>query len=74
MISAITMTIPVVLVVFSLTAPHSLNRRVNIFAALFFFCYYPIGIGKYSGTYDGFLLAASLIANALTVWYTWKRV
>jgi len=72
MISAITMTIPVVMIVLSLVLPDNANRWANISAAIFFFLYSLLGIGKYSGTYDRFLLAVSMAANALAVWFAWK--
>jgi len=37
MISAITMTIPVVMIILSLTLPHNANRWANIIVAAFFF-------------------------------------
>jgi len=74
MISAITMTIPVVMIILSLILPHNANRWANIIVAIFFFGYSLLGIGKYPGSYDKFLLAVSMVANALTVWYAWKWV
>jgi hypothetical protein len=74
MISAVTMTIPVIMIVLSLVLPQNANRWVNIVAAIFFFCYSLLGIGKYPGAYDRFLLAVSMAANALTVWYAWGSV
>jgi hypothetical protein len=74
MISAITMTIPVVMIILSLTLPHNVNRWVNIIVAAFFFMYTIIGVGKYPSTYDRFLLLVSLVANALTIFYAWKWI
>jgi len=74
MISAITMTIPVVMIILSLTLPHNANRWANIIAAAFFFLYTIIGVGKYTSAYDRFLLIVSLVANALTIWYAWKWI
>ena len=74
LISAITMTIPVVMIILSLTLPHNANRWVNILAAAFFFLYTFIGVGKYPSIYDRFLLFVSLVANALTIWYAWKWI
>ena len=74
MISAITMTIPVVMIILSLILPDSANRWANILVAAFFFLYTIIGVGKYPSTYDRFLLIVSLSANALTVWYAWKWI
>jgi len=72
MISAITMTIPVIMIILSLTLPHNANRWANIIVATFFFLYTIIGVGKYPSAYDKFLLLVSLVANALTIWYAWK--
>ena len=74
MISAITMTIPIVMIILSLTLPHNANRWANIIVAIFFFLYTLIGVGRYSGAYDRFLLIVSMVANALTVWHAWKWV
>ena len=74
MISAITMTIPVIMIILSLILPQNANRWANIIVAIFFFGYSLLGIGRYPGAYDKFLLAVSMVANALTVWYAWKWV
>jgi len=72
LVSAITMTIPVVMIILSLTLPHSANRWLNIVVAVFFFLYTVIGVGKYPSAYDRFLLIVSLAANILTIWYAWR--
>jgi len=72
LVSAITMTIPVVMIILSLTLPHSANRWLNIVVAVFFFLYTVIGVGKYPSAYDRFLLIVSLVANILTIWYAWS--
>ena len=76
MISAITMTIPVVMIILSLILPHSANRWANIIVAILFFLYNLVGLAgsNYPSTYDKFLLAVSMAANVLTVWYAWKWV
>ena len=74
MISAVTMTIPVIMIILSLILPQNANRWVNIIVAIFFFGYTLLGIGRYPGAYDKFLLAVSMVANVLTVWYAWKWV
>ena len=74
MISAITMTIPVVMIILSLILPHNANRWVNIVVAALFFVYTLIGLPRYPSAYDKFLLFVSLVFNALTVWYAWKWV
>jgi hypothetical protein len=72
MISAITMTIPVVMIILSLTLPHGANRWANIIIAAFFFLYTLNGVRLYPSAYDRFLLIVSLGVNALTIWYAWK--
>ena len=74
LISAITMTIPVVMIILSLTLPHNANRWANIIVAILYFVYTLIGLSRYPSTYDRFLLIVSLGVNALTVWYAWKWV
>jgi len=74
MVSAITMTIPVVMIILSLTLPHNANRWANIVVAILFFLYTLIGVRRYPSAYDRFLLTVSLVANALTVWFAWKWV
>jgi len=74
MISAITMTIPVVMIILSLTLKYPVNRWANIIVAILFFVYNLIGLRNYPSAYDRFLLAVSLVANALTVWYAWNWV
>ena len=72
MISAITMTVPVVMLVLSLILPYNTNRWANLIVAAFFFLYTLVGVGRYAGAYDRFLLLVSMAANVLTVWYAWK--
>jgi len=74
MISAITMTIPVVMIILSLTLKFPVNRWANIIVAILFFLYNLMGLlGKnYPSTYDKFLIIVSLVVNALTVWYAWN--
>jgi hypothetical protein len=74
MISAITMTIPVVMIILSLTLPHNANRWANIIIATLFFVYTLNGVRLYPSAYDRFLLIVSLGVNALTIWYAWKWV
>ena len=74
LVSAITMTIPVVMIILSLTLPYNANRWANIIVAILFFLYTLIGVRRYPSAYDRFLLIVSLVANALTVWFAWKWV
>ena len=74
MVAAITMTIPVAMIILSLTLPHGANRWLNIVVGIFFFLYTLNGVRMYPGAYDRFLLIVSLVVNALTIWYAWKWV
>jgi hypothetical protein len=76
MISAITMTIPVVMIILSLTLKYPVNRWANIIVGIFFLLYSLAGLlGKqYPSAYDNFLLVVAVVVNVLTVWYAWKWV
>jgi hypothetical protein len=63
MISAITMTIPVVMIILSVTLPHNANRWANIIVGMFFLVYTLNGLRLYSSAYDRFLLIVSLGGN-----------
>ena len=74
MISAITMTIPVVMVILSLTLNNPVNRWANIIVGIVYTGYNLIGLPRYPSAYDKFLIIVGLVFNALTVWYAWKWV
>ena len=76
MISAITMTIPVVMIILSLTLKYPVNRWANIIVGIFWLLYNLMGLlGKsYPSAYDNFLLIVAIVVNVLTVWYAWKWV
>jgi hypothetical protein len=69
---AILLSIPVIMVVLSLTLPHKANRWANIILAIFFFVFNLIGLPTYPSAYDQFLIVVGLVFNVLTVWYAWK--
>lgn len=71
---ALLMVLPIVMVVLSVTLPYPANRWVNIIMAGFFFIFNLIGLPTYPSAYDRFLLAVSLVFNALTVWYAWNWI
>ncbi len=76
LVSAITMTIPVVMIILSLTLKFPAIRWVNIIVAIFWILYNLVGLisRTYPGAYDNFLLVVALVVNVLTVWYAWKWV
>ncbi|MDX1401344.1 MAG: hypothetical protein R3245_05440 [Kiloniellales bacterium] len=71
---AVLMLIPIVMVVLSLILKYPAIRWVTIVVAILFFIFNLVSLPTYPGAYDKFLLAASLVFNALTVWYAWKWV
>ena len=73
-ISAITMTIPVVMVILSLTLNYPVNRWANIVIGIFYTGYNLIGLPRYPSAYDRFLIFVSIVFTALIVWYAWKWV
>ncbi len=69
---AILMTVPIAMVVMSLTLDYPVARWANIIVAILLFGLNLIGLPTYSSAYDKFLIAVGLVWNALTVWYAWK--
>jgi len=74
MISAITMTIPVVMAILSLTLNHPVNRWANIVTGVFYTGYNLIGLPRYPSAYDKFLIFVGIVFTALIVWYAWRWV
>jgi len=68
------MVTPILMVVLSLVLPHNVNRWANIIVAALWFIFNLIGLPTYSGHYDKFLLAVSMVFNIATVWVAWKWV
>jgi hypothetical protein len=73
-ISAITMTIPVVMIILSLTLNYPVNRWANIIVGIVYTGYNLIGLPRYPSAYDKFLIFVSIVFTALIVWYAWKWV
>jgi hypothetical protein len=75
-VSAITMTIPVAMIILSLTLKYPVNRWANIIVGIFWLLYSLMGLlGKqYPSAYDNFLLVVAIVVNVLTIWYAWKWV
>ena len=69
MVSAIWMTIPVVMLFLSLTLKYKANRWSNLIVAIFFVVLNLIGVGEYPWGYDKFLIIVGLVFNILIVWY-----
>jgi hypothetical protein len=76
LVSAITMTIPVVMIILSLTLKYPVNRWANIIVGIFWLLYNLMGLlGKqYPSAYDNFLLIVAIVVNVLTIWYAWRWV
>jgi hypothetical protein len=71
---AVLFVIPIVMVVLSMILNNPVNRWANIIVAILFFVINLVGIPRFHGTYDKFLIIVSLGFNVLTVWYAWKWV
>jgi hypothetical protein len=71
---AVLFVIPIFMVVLNLTLIYPAIRWVNIIVAIIFFGINIVGLPRYPGAYDKFLIIVSLVFNALTVWYAWKWV
>ncbi len=67
---AVIMLIPIIMIVLSLTLPYPAVAWVNVAVAVIVVLFNLVGL-PYVGLYDNFLIIASLVFNALTVWYAW---
>ncbi len=76
LVSAITMTIPVVIIILSLTMKYPVNRWANIIVGIFWLLYNLMGLlgRQYPSAHDNFLLIVAIVVNVLTVWYAWNWV
>ena len=45
---------------------------ILVIVAVFFFLFNLVGLPTYPSAYDKFLLAVSLVFNAVTVWMAWN--
>jgi hypothetical protein len=70
---AVIMLIPIIMVVLSLTLPYPAIGWINIVVAVIVVVFNLFGL-PYPGLYDNFLIMASFVFNALTVWYAWTWV
>lgn len=65
------MLIPIIMVVLNLIVPYAGVRWANIVVGASFFLLNLVTLPTYPPAYDKFLLAVSLVFNALTVWFAW---
>ncbi len=70
----ILMTVPIAMVVLSVTLDYPVARWANIIVAILLFGFNLIGLPTYPSTFAKFLIVVGLVWNALTVWYAWKWV
>ena len=68
---AVIMLVPIVMVVLTLILPYPAIRWVSIIVAIVVVIFNLFGL-PYKGMYDNFLIAVSIVFNALTVWYAWQ--
>jgi len=77
LIAAITMAIPIVMIVLSVMLKYKANRWTNIVVSILFIIYNIVGLsgGSYSSPYDKLLIILSLVFNVLIVWYAgrWRN-
>jgi Family of unknown function (DUF6326) len=70
---AVIMSIPIIMVVLTLTLPYPAVRWTNIVVAVLLVIFNLFGL-PYPGAYDNFLIVVSFVFNALTVWFAWRWV
>jgi len=69
---AVLFTIPILMVLLSLTLKHKVNRRANMIVAILFFVINLIGLPGYASYFDQFLIIVGLGFNLVTIWSAWK--
>ena len=75
LVSATFMSIPIVMVVLSMTLNYNANRWANIIFSIFFFGFTLIWLlVKPPPAYKILLGSIGLVCNALIVWYAWMWV
>ena len=70
MLAALTMLVPIVMVVLSLTLAYPSIRWVSIIAAAALVLFNLAGL-PYDGLYDNFLIVVGFVFNGLIIWYAW---
>lgn len=73
MLIAVIMLVPIIMIVLSLALPYPAIRWVNIVVVILVVIFNLVGL-PYKGAYDNFLIAVSIVFNALIAWYAWKWV
>lgn len=68
------MVTPILMVVLTLVLPQGANRWINIIVAGLWILFNLVGLPTYTGHYDKFLLAVSMVFNGITIWYAWSWV
>jgi ABC-type transport system involved in cytochrome c biogenesis permease component len=69
---AVLLTMPIAMVVLSLTLPHNVNRWTNLGVAVLLVVFNLVGLPTYSSAYDRFLIVVGLVIGAVIVWYAWN--
>lgn len=72
--AALIMLVPIVMLVLSLTLSFPAIRWASLVAAIGLILFNLIGLPTYKSLYDKFLIAVSLVINAVTIWYAWNWV
>jgi hypothetical protein len=68
------MTIPIVMIILTLTLDGEAVRWANIVVAAGLFLFNLVGLPTYPGAYDKFLIMVGLAINGLTIAYAWTWV
>ncbi len=71
---AIMLSLPIIMVVLSLTLKYPVIRWANIIIAVFLFLFNLVGLPTYPSAYDKYLIIVGLGINVVTIWYAWKWV
>ena len=71
LVIAVIMSIPILMVVLTLTVDYPVIRWLNLIGAAFLVVFNLVGL-PYRGAYDNFLIVVSLAYNVVILWYAWN--
>lgn len=69
---AVFMSLPILMVVLSMTLDNPLNRWLNLIVSAVFFLFNLFGLPTYKSAYDRFLIVVGLVINVVTFWQAWQ--
>jgi len=72
---SVLMSLPIIMIVLTLTLDQNINRWANIIMAAFWLLFNVMDLRSYlTRPYDFYLIAVSLVFNGIIIWWAWNWV